>query len=64
MEVPGVRLYELLESIEIQSDVRFVYYDYEKCERYVLEESEAKNKEVRYLYVDDYELYIEVDMED
>ena len=59
-----MRLYELLDSVEIQSDVHFVYYDYEECERHELTEDEAKGKEVRYLYVDDYELYIEVDMED
>ena len=59
-----MRLYELLDSVEIQSDVHFVYYDYDKCERHELTEEEAKGKEVRYLYVDDYELYIEVDMED
>ena len=59
-----MRLYELLESIEIQSDVHFVYYDYEKCERYEISKEEASGKEIRYLYVDDGELYVEVDMED
>ena len=59
-----MRLYELLKSVEIQSDVHFVYYDYEKCERYEISKEDASGKEIRYLYVDDGELYIEVDMED
>ena len=56
-----MKLYKLLESVEIQSDVHFVYYDYDKCERYEISKEDVSGKEIRYLYVDDGELYIEVE---
>lgn len=56
-----MKLYELLNNVEIQSDLCIVYYDYEKGERIEILESEAQDKEMRYLYSENNCLFIEVE---
>lgn len=57
-----MKSYELLNNVEIQSRVRFAYYDYEKCERISLFKEQAIGKEIRYIYVEDEDIIVEVDM--
>lgn len=56
-----MKLYELLENVEIQCSMTVCRYDYEKNERVELHADEAMGKDVRFLYVDNGdELFIEV----
>lgn len=56
---------ELLRSCEVQGEVVLCYYDEDKMERVpFLVNSYLANNEVRYLYVDDDKLYIEVEKDD
>lgn len=59
-----MKLYELLDEVEIQSDMKIVYYDYDKEERIEITEKRAKDKEIRYIYCEEDVLYIEVEKED
>ena len=57
-----MKLYELLENVEIQCDFAvFCYYDYLECERVLITKEQALDKNVRYIYVEADELYIEID---
>ena len=58
-----MKVYELLINVDIQNQIRFCYYDYEKEERIEITREEADYKEIRYLYTENDEIYIEVDME-
>lgn len=55
-----IRVYDILDNCEVQSEVRFVWYDYDAGERVTISEEEARGREVKYLYVDDGILYVEV----
>ena len=55
-----LKVYDILDNAEIQSDVLFVWYDYDAEERVTISEEEARGREVKYLYVDDGILYVEV----
>ena len=59
-----MKLYELLDDVEIQSDMKIVYYDYDKGDCIEITEKKAKNKEIRYIYCEKDVLYIEVEKED
>ena len=62
-----MELYKLFLNIEIQSEYKVVYYDYEKEQRIVLGEeaiSHYTDKEIKYVYVEDGILYIEIDVEE
>ena len=59
-----MKVYELIHQIEIQSETKYVYYDYEKCERIDITQADAQDKDIRYMYVDDGILYIEVENEE
>lgn len=56
-----MKVYELTEQVEVQSEIKFCYYDYEKEERIELTKEKADFCDVRYMYVDDGILYVEVD---
>ena len=56
--------WELLDNIEVQGVKHYCYYDYNKEERIEITYKQAYDKEVKYLYCEDNEIYIEVDMED
>lgn len=51
-------------GIDFQVQVNFYYYNYDKDERIPMTEKEAKNKEIKYMYCENDEIVIEVDMED
>ena len=54
---------ELLDNAEFQVTIHFVYYDYGKEERIEITEKQAEDKEIRYIYCENDEIYIEIDME-
>ncbi len=56
-----MKLYEIFLHTEIQSDYKVVYYDYIKEQRIEVSEEDYTDKYIRYLYVDDGILYIEID---
>ncbi|PWM19940.1 MAG: hypothetical protein DBX97_04290 [Collinsella tanakaei] len=58
-----MKLYELLDEVEIQSDMKIVYYNYKKEKRIEITEKQAKNKTIRYLYSENDILFIEVEKE-
>ena len=55
-----MKVYQLQE-IEIQTEVQYCYYDYEKEERIFITREEAEEKEIRYMYVENNEIFIEVE---
>lgn len=56
-----MKLYQIFLNTEIQSDYKIVYYDYIKEQRIEVSEEDYTDKYIRYLYVDDGILYIEID---
>lgn len=56
-----MKIYELLNNVEIQVTIHFCYYDYDKEKRIEITEEEAEGKEMRYIYTENDEIYIEVD---
>ena len=62
-----MELYKLFLYVEIQSEYKVVYYDYEKEKRVVLDEegvSHYTDKEIKWMYVEDGILFIEIDIEE
>lgn len=47
--------------IEIQCQIVFCYYDYEKEKRVILTQAEAEDREIKYIYTEDGAIYIEVE---
>ena len=58
-----LHVYDILENCEVQCSVHFCWYDFDAYERIEIPEAEARGAEVRYLYVEDGELWIEVNLE-
>ena len=59
-----MKLYELLENTEIQSEYKVVYYDDQKEERVELEnKSEVEDNEINYIYAENEIIYIEIEKE-
>ena len=56
-----MKVYELFNNIEFQNEIIFCYFDYENFERVIITKEQAINKNVKYIYVEADELYIEVD---
>ena len=56
-----MKVYELLHHVEVQVEIVFCYYDYTKYERKIITNEQANGKEIRYIYIEDDTLYIEVD---
>lgn len=59
-----MKLDQLILDTEIQCEYKIVYYDYEDEERITVSPDGYGNKDVRYLYVDDGILYIEIDIDE
>ena len=59
-----MKLDQLILDTEIQSKYKIVYYDYEDEERITVSPDEYGNKDVRYLYVEDGILYIEINIDE
>lgn len=55
-----LRVYDILDNSEVQCGVHFCWYDYDAFERIEISEAEARGLEVKYLYIEDGELWIEV----
>ena len=58
-----LRVYDILDNAEVQCSVRYCTYDYDSDQRVELSEKKARGMEVRYIYVEDGELWIEVESE-
>lgn len=56
-----MKVYELLNKVEFQNEIIFCYYDYMDFERKIITREQANDKDVKYIYVEADELYIEVD---
>lgn len=62
-----MKLYESLTSgIELQSEVKYCYYDYDKCERIIIPRLTEyyRSLEIGYIYVEDGALFIELRIEE
>lgn len=59
-----MKVYELLNNVEIQSEIQFCYYDYFKEKRIEISRSRANDKEIEYMYNERGVIYIEVEMEE
>ena len=51
-------------GVDIQVEVHYYYYDYDKDERIEITKKEASDKEMKYMYCENDEIVIEVEMED
>ena len=51
----------ILNCIEIQGERHYCYYDYKKECRIETSEKEAMDDDIKYIYCEDGELYIEVE---
>ncbi len=51
-------------SIDVQTEVHFYYYDYELDERIEIDLSTARYREIRFIYCENNELCIEVEAEE
>ena len=56
-----MKLYELFNHVDVQSEYKIVCYDYDSEKRVEVDEDENTDKEIDYLYVEDGILYIEID---
>ena len=56
-------VYDILDNSEVQCGVHFCWYDYDAFERIEIAEAEARGLEVKYLYIEEGELWIEVSRE-
>ena len=54
---------EIKYNIEFQNQIHYCYFDYEKNERIITSFQEADGKEVKYIYSENDEIYIEYDNE-
>ena len=55
-----IRVYDILENIEIQCDVRFLVYDSDAETVIELTEEKARAREVKYMWCEDDVLVLEV----
>lgn len=53
-------VYDILDNAEVQCAVHYCWYDEDAFERIEISEAKARGMEVKYLYVEDDELWIEV----
>ncbi len=59
-----MKVQELFNQVELQSEIIYCYYDYENTEeRIVIDKEKAKEFEIRYIYCENNKIYIEVDIE-
>ncbi len=54
---------KMINNIEVQGECHYCYYDYNKECRVEITRKKALKYEIKYLYCEDGELYIEVDKE-
>ena len=53
-------VYDILDNAEVQCCVHYCWYDDDSFERIEIPEKKARGMEVKYIYVEDDELWIEV----
>ena len=59
-----MKVYEIFENITVQGEYKIVYYDYEKMKLVKIKKLENyTDKDIRYIYVKDNVLYIEINNE-
>ena len=59
-----MKLIQLILNVEIQSEYKIVYYDYNEERRIKTTLDESGDKDIRYMYVEDGILYIEIENEE
>ena len=59
-----MKLIQLILNVEIQSEYKIVYYDYDEERRIKTTLDGNEDKDVRYMYVEDGTLYIEIENEE
>lgn len=59
-----MKLIQLILNVEIQSKYKIVYYDYDENRRIKTTLDGNEDKDIRYMYVEDGTLYIEIESED
>ena len=59
-----MKLIQLILNVEIQSEYKIVYYDYDENRRIKTTLDGNEDKDIRYMYVEDGTLYIEIESED
>lgn len=59
-----LKVYEIMGNVDVQSEVRFVRYDYGSGERVELSSEEARGCEIRSMYVERDVLFLEVEADD
>lgn len=59
-----MKLLQLILNVEIQSEFEIVYYDYDEERRIKTTIYGNEDKDVRYMYVEDEILYIEIENEE
>ena len=57
-----MKLYEILENIDIQCDYKICFYDYETEEKTIVkDEDSVYEQRVLYMYIENKEIFIEVE---
>ena len=56
-------VYDLVNNIEVQGQINYCYYDYEKEERVIIDVVDATFRDIKYLYAEGGEIFIEVEYE-
>ena len=51
------------QGIDIQCEIIFCYYDYETEQRKIMNDKEAAEREIKYIYTENDVIYIEVEKE-
>ena len=59
-----MKVFELLDGVEFQNEVKFVRYDYKHEVRVEITEDQAAYRDIRYIYSENDVLFIEVDSEE
>lgn len=57
-----MKLYEILNNVDVQSEYKVVFYDYENNLRVDCASGCFLDHDVRYIYVDNGIIYFEIDM--
>ena len=59
-----MKLEELFTNVEIQSEITVCYYDDKREKRVNVQADQYLDHEIKYLYVEDGELFIEVEVDE
>ncbi len=60
-----MKLYELLDAVDFQSEIRVVYFDWKNFERVeVFDMKKYRGNSIKFVYSENDILYIEIEVED